>query len=99
MLFNEIHLYLLMMLESTSQYLELAHIIKSEIIKDSEISEEEAKEINSVDVQTIVFWRESVIHKIKVNTPPAFQDVVDYETWDEMIKYLDKYTEKKNYER
>jgi len=93
--FNEIHLYILMMLEATSQYLEVANTIQSELLEDSDISEEEVKEIKLAGKQMILVWKETAVHKVKNCLPPAFKHSVKYQSWDSMINYLNKQTEMK----
>ena len=96
MIFAEMHIYLLTMLETTSQYVELASEIKLESLKQADMPQEYVDDIRSEDEKMLSEWRESSIRKMLKCIPPSFRYTVGYESWNEMVKHLDKFTEKVN---
>ena len=96
MIFAEMHIYLLTMLEATSQYMELASEIKLESLKQTDMPQEYIDEIQNEDEKMFSEWKESSIRKMLKCIPPSFRYTVGYESWSEMIKHLDKATEKAN---
>ena len=96
MIFAEIHIYLLTMLETTSQYMELASGIKLESLKQTDMPQEYIDEIQHADEKLFSEWKESSVRKMLKCIPPSFRYTVTYESWSEMIKHLDDFTEKVN---
>lgn len=94
MIFTEIHIYLLTMLETTSQYMELASDIKLESLKQTNTPQEYIDEIQHADEKLLSEWKESSIRKMLKCIPPSLRYTVAYESWNEMIKYLDSFTER-----
>ena len=90
MIFAEIHVYLLTMLETTSQYMELASGIKLESLKQTDMPQEYIDEIQHADEKLFS------VRKMLKCIPPSFRYTVTYESWSEMIKHLDDFTEKVN---
>ena len=96
MIFAEMHIHLLTMLEATSQYMELASDIKLESLRQTDMPQEYIDDIRFEDEKLLSEWRESSVRKMLSCIPPSFKYVVTYESWAEMIKHLDSFTEKVN---
>jgi len=88
MFFQEIHVHMLMMLESVSQDLDEAMDFKSEMMKESALEKEEVKLITIADKQIIETWRALAVFKMQNFIPGAFKKEVKYDNWNELQKYL-----------
>lgn len=94
LLFQEIHLHIIMMLQAASCDLEAARDLKSASLEESEFSDKERKTIKEIDDLAITNWKESATRKIYNHVPSAFKHIVHYDSWDGMNKYLNDVTKK-----
>ena len=94
MLFQEIHIHIIMMLQAASHDLEVACDLKLASLEESELSEDERKTIKEMDNLAVVNWKENAARKICNHLPSVFRTIVQYDSWDGMNKYLNDITKK-----
>jgi hypothetical protein len=88
MFFQEIHVHALMMLDAASQDLETAVQLKSELLEESSLEEEDLAIIFDSDEQAIKTWKTTAIVKMHAFIPNAFKSSIKYDDWNGMKKYL-----------
>ena len=80
--------HMLTILHILSEDLDKAVEMKYSIIKDTNISDEEIKEIKEIDSKLLKVWREMTIARIITHWPKSYKKIIRFNNWREAISQL-----------
>jgi|TARA_Y100000310_G_scaffold233051_1_gene235898 hypothetical protein len=64
--------------------------LKKKQMRDANFTSAQIREFQEVDEQTLTNWKDSVILSLVSRSPPHFQSMLPFKTWNEAMKFMNK---------